>query len=372
MVEGLTSSATDQGSAPRRVRGTPGAWRPTPRDIEDPGASRAHDARGGAAAEALDQTHEILVTLAERPHPFPSRTRKLSSPAPKILRGQPFGKIGRRQDFCVSGPGVRARGAPRRGRRRRERRTAIAPRRLSCRHDAARRPGAGAGRRRPPRSPPVPHLVSVDGPWHAATPSRAHRCRLLTEGRPTLDRQREHCLSAGPRRLPDVARGPRLGRAGRRARARSCRRRRWSSRGPASACPPRARPAASPRPSTVVVVGRRPRGAPARARAAGARNVRRRRRRAVGIAVGIGGAGHGGTLGRRDRAARPPADGDAEADADRRRRPPRPARAPTRSSRATRSAGSRRGSGRPSKKLAALNNIANPSLIRVGQVLQLP
>ena len=40
---------------------------------------------------------EILVTLAERPHPFPSRTRQLSSPAPKILRGQPFGKIGRRQ-----------------------------------------------------------------------------------------------------------------------------------------------------------------------------------------------------------------------------------------------------------------------------------
>jgi hypothetical protein len=43
----------------------------------------------------------FLVTLAERPHPFPSRTRKLSSPAPKILRGQPFGNIGRRQDFCV-------------------------------------------------------------------------------------------------------------------------------------------------------------------------------------------------------------------------------------------------------------------------------
>jgi hypothetical protein len=51
------------------------------------------------------QTQRILVTLAERPYPFPSRTRKSSSPAPKILRGQPFGKIGRRQDFCVSGVG---------------------------------------------------------------------------------------------------------------------------------------------------------------------------------------------------------------------------------------------------------------------------
>src|SRR5438132_12263574 len=41
----------------------------------------------------------IPVTLAERSHPFPSRTRKLSSPAPKILGGQLPGKIGRRRDF---------------------------------------------------------------------------------------------------------------------------------------------------------------------------------------------------------------------------------------------------------------------------------
>jgi LysM repeat protein len=41
-----------------------------------------------------------------------------------------------------------------------------------------------------------PNLASVDGPWHAARPSRAHRCRLLAEGRPTLERQAEHCLVA--------------------------------------------------------------------------------------------------------------------------------------------------------------------------------
>ena len=64
-------------------------------------------------------TQEILVTLAERPHPFPSRTRKLSSPAPKILRGQPFGKIGRRRDFCVS------RNSSRCGRGRRDRRSRV-------------------------------------------------------------------------------------------------------------------------------------------------------------------------------------------------------------------------------------------------------
>src|SRR3954453_14108865 len=53
---------------------------------------------------SLSRPHAIPVTLAGRPHPFPSRTRKLSSPAPKILRGQPFGKIGRRRDCCVYGP----------------------------------------------------------------------------------------------------------------------------------------------------------------------------------------------------------------------------------------------------------------------------
>lgn len=60
---------------------------------------------------------------------------------------------------------------------------------------------------RDPAAPPVadivgaaleacPHLSSADGPWHAVDPSRAHRCSLLAEGRPTLERQRLHCLGA--------------------------------------------------------------------------------------------------------------------------------------------------------------------------------
>src|SRR5436853_5216523 len=36
-----------------------------------------------------------VVTIAEGKHPFPSRTRPLSLPAPMILWGQPHGKIGR-------------------------------------------------------------------------------------------------------------------------------------------------------------------------------------------------------------------------------------------------------------------------------------
>ncbi len=89
------------------------------------------------------QTQRIPVTLAERPHPFPSRTRKLSSPAPKILRGQPFGKIGRRRDFCVSGEwsesGYRAR-----------RSGGLACRPVSCPHDPGRGSEPAPGSTVPP------------------------------------------------------------------------------------------------------------------------------------------------------------------------------------------------------------------------------
>src|SRR5438874_6838781 len=57
------------------------------------------------------------VVIERRSHPFPFRTRQLSSASPMILRGQLRGKVGRRRDnmkgprgnsrafsFCVSPP----------------------------------------------------------------------------------------------------------------------------------------------------------------------------------------------------------------------------------------------------------------------------
>ena len=106
MVEGLTSSATDQGSFDPGQAGIlvihPLAFASTTTRIGDLDRRPAPVTAGAKDAAETHPDAKILVTLAERPHPFPSRTRKLSSPAPKILRGQPFGKIGRRQDFCVS------------------------------------------------------------------------------------------------------------------------------------------------------------------------------------------------------------------------------------------------------------------------------
>ena len=43
--------------------------------------------------------HKISVAMAKRSHPFPSRTRKLSSSAPMVLRGKPRGRVGRRRSI---------------------------------------------------------------------------------------------------------------------------------------------------------------------------------------------------------------------------------------------------------------------------------
>jgi LysM repeat protein len=186
MVEGLTSSATDQGS----VAGGPRA--PCPRgrlsglSRDRRSIHRSVPARAGAALPNDIQTHQILVTLAERPHPFPSRTRKLSSPAPKILRGQPFGNIGRRQDFCVSGPVVpvwRGIGAP----------AESGPRWLSLSDmTTTSDPGPilAVG-----RGSVCPYLQVTVGQWRHATPSRDHRCGA--EPVPVivgLEAQRRLCL----------------------------------------------------------------------------------------------------------------------------------------------------------------------------------
>ena len=52
---------------------------------------------GSEAAGYAGKRQSELVPLAVRVHPFPFRTRKLSSPAPKILVWRRTGKIGRRQ-----------------------------------------------------------------------------------------------------------------------------------------------------------------------------------------------------------------------------------------------------------------------------------
>jgi LysM repeat protein len=148
------------------------------------------------AAAVTYQMHTIPVTLAERPHPFPSRTRKLSSPAPKILRGQPFGKIGRRRGCCFNGlsgggsselrgillqmsdPGDAPHTGP----------------------EAASRAASRSARRRDADAVTAvcPLLVSDDASWRSAYASRDHRCWAVRPPAPLiLKKQRELCLTAG-------------------------------------------------------------------------------------------------------------------------------------------------------------------------------
>src|ERR1700748_900323 len=50
-------------------------------------------------AELRTSSIFFLVATPERSHPFPSRTRKLSSPGPMVLQGQPCGRVGRCRGF---------------------------------------------------------------------------------------------------------------------------------------------------------------------------------------------------------------------------------------------------------------------------------
>src|SRR5688572_8682945 len=50
----------------------------------------------------------FLVAMPERPHPFPSRTRKLSSPGPMVLQGRLCGRVGRCRGF-FRGPAITSR-----------------------------------------------------------------------------------------------------------------------------------------------------------------------------------------------------------------------------------------------------------------------
>ena len=379
MVEGLTSSATDQGS----VAG-----------IREHRAHRAHEAtlarskldrrrlhRGSAPATPNNvQTHEILVTLAERPHPFPSRTRKLSSPAPKILRGQPFGNIGRRQDFCVSGP-VRA-AAP----------VGPAPLAVSCRSDDSRRPRRVETDRESPGASRRPRRSRHDLPLPArrrrsagAMPSRRASMSVRPRPRssPSASRRSAGCASATmpraagtatpsrPYRTRRAARPAPAGRANGAGRRRSrpsrrCRCPHVGDRRTLGPGDPRARD------------GRSRRGRPHRP----PRTVRRRRRRDARARRGRARR----SPRRQPRRRRPSPTPVAEPDRHRRRRRRRPSRTAEAepqpdaagqpdlhaSSRATRSSSIAARFGTTVKALQKLNGIKDPSLIRPGQVLKIP
>ena len=69
--------------------------------IEAPGFGR-RDSIGGARCCSASSSG-FLAAIAEGSHPIPSRTRKLSPPAPMVLQGRPCGRVGRCQ---IYGPEV--------------------------------------------------------------------------------------------------------------------------------------------------------------------------------------------------------------------------------------------------------------------------
>src|SRR5207249_7321477 len=156
MVEGLTTSAPDPGSGTETKSGI---RIPTIDEIVDLDFSAPVLEGSSTWTPPITSSSRILVTLAERPYPFPSRTRKSSSPAPKILRGQPFGKIGRRQDLVLSGEFAARAAADRLCCRDDRGRSGHSARRTDARPGHPRRGGGiGAGRLACPPRLPIPHV----------------------------------------------------------------------------------------------------------------------------------------------------------------------------------------------------------------------
>ena len=66
---------------------------------ENPDSSVEIAPQGGALATLDEAIQKFPVVFSRRPHPIPSRTRKLSSSEPMVLHGKPCGRVGRCRDY---------------------------------------------------------------------------------------------------------------------------------------------------------------------------------------------------------------------------------------------------------------------------------
>src|SRR6476469_9990568 len=72
--------------------------------------ARCRETAGGTREHVHNRTtvHNVTAAIAAGKHPDPSRTRKLSQPAPMVLHPTGCGRVGRRRtSFCRWGPSIR-------------------------------------------------------------------------------------------------------------------------------------------------------------------------------------------------------------------------------------------------------------------------
>src|SRR6476469_5342796 len=68
--------------------------------------ARCRETAGGTREHVHNRTtvHNVTAAIAAGKHPDPSRTRKLSQPAPKVLHPTGCGRVGRRRTSSSQGP----------------------------------------------------------------------------------------------------------------------------------------------------------------------------------------------------------------------------------------------------------------------------
>ena len=134
--------------------------------------SRTRRVPGAVLSYAGSVELKFPVTMAAGSHPFPSRTRKLSPPAPMVLGGRPPGRVGRRRNSSQDSPCHERRCA---------RAGAVARPGCSSGGVCGPAPGAAQGRRRA-AARVYRHAATRTPP--ASRPT-AYRRRWLGSGRPS-------------------------------------------------------------------------------------------------------------------------------------------------------------------------------------------
>src|SRR4029079_19305622 len=69
--------------------------------------THAHAGTGHGTTHTSEQDHHVTADTTARKHPDPSRTRKLSQPAPMVLHPTGCGRVGRRRTTFHSGATAR-------------------------------------------------------------------------------------------------------------------------------------------------------------------------------------------------------------------------------------------------------------------------
>src|SRR3954447_12197842 len=97
------TTRTTRTTTPRQATKKPASTIQNLNQQTHPPTPEQHTGQPGETGPVHNRTtvHPVTAAIAARKHPDPSRTRKLSQPAPMVLHPTGCGRVGRRRTFFV-------------------------------------------------------------------------------------------------------------------------------------------------------------------------------------------------------------------------------------------------------------------------------